>query len=90
MHSSTKPWFLNSPRQSSRRQQGFATAAKAMIVALGVSGVGWVATTGYQPRSQAIATSAVATTTSTDSTRDDTDPDAELREWLREPQPPTF
>ncbi len=90
MQSSIAHRFLKSPQKSSCRQRGFATAAKALVVALGVTGVSLVATTGYQPRHEATATSAVAVAGPVDATQSASDPDAELREWLREPQPPTF
>ena len=79
-------------RWSSRTQQGFATTAKVMVVALSVAGVGLVATANRDAGSEAQRTDAVTVSVpgSPASPRLESDPDAELREWLREPQPPTF
>lgn len=77
-------------RWSWRTQQGFATTAKVMVVALSVAGVGLVATANRDAGFEAQRTDAVTGAASTTSPRLESDPDAELREWLREPQPPTF
>lgn len=91
MHSGNKCLFVKSPLRSLREQRGFATAAKAIVVTVGVAGAGLVATTHREPRLDVTSTSAAEAVASPGgTTRAAIDPDAELREWLREPQPPTF
>lgn len=97
MHRRFSQWFAQTDKQlqsfrqpSSTGQAGFATTAKVIVVSLCATGIGVLATSHPSHPPQLQATSNPAASVPIESAREGTDPDAELREWLREPQPPTF
>lgn len=83
-----RPQRLRQP--SSTDQAGFATAAKVIVISLCATGIGVLATSHPSHPPQLQSASTPAAFVAVESAREGTDPDAELREWLREPQPPTF
>ena len=78
-------------RIATNHQRGFATIAKAGLIAIGggsVALLGMLVTNPVEsPRSTAPESREIRAPASNESRND---PDAELRAWLREPDPPTF
>jgi hypothetical protein len=69
-------------------QVGFATTAKAMLLVAAVAGGGFLAA-GKSSREAPVPTPGIGETIIA-AQATISDPDAELRPWLREAQPPTF